>query len=164
MHIHVSQSVLKFFDRPLEILSCPDRFPVTWCSVFSRISLQQSLPTCLSLKLRAGCAVVVLSRSRSKFDALLPIIKEKKLPTSSDKLHFISMDLASVDDIKRAGVEANEWAGGCADILVNNGGSRFTHNYHISSSYSVLCISPYVFFASAFRASCRERLAYINPR
>lgn len=72
--------------------------------------------------LRAGCAVVVLSRSRSKFDKLIPSIEEKKLPTSSDKLHFISMDLASVDDIKRAGVDANEWAGGCADILVNNAG------------------------------------------
>ena len=75
---------------------------------------------------------MVLSRSRSKFDKLIPSIEEKKLPTSSDKLHFISMDLASVDDIKRAGVDANEWAGGCADILVNNGESLQQGNWLLS--------------------------------
>ena len=62
---------------------------------------------------------MVLARSRKKFDLLLPILEEKKLPV--DKTHFISIDLSSTDDIKRAAIEANEWAGGCADILVNNG-------------------------------------------
>eukprot|EP00904_Undaria_pinnatifida_P009770 jgi/Undpi1/5923/HiC_scaffold_2.g01197.m1 len=70
--------------------------------------------------LRAGCGVVVLARSRAKFDKLLPILVEKKLPT--DDLHFISIDLSSTDDIRRAAKDANEWAGGCADILVNNAG------------------------------------------
>lgn len=60
--------------------------------------------------------VVVLSRSKAKFDKL---VEEKKL--NIDMLHFISMDLSSVDDIRRAAIEANEWADGCADILVNNG-------------------------------------------
>ncbi len=40
-----------------------------------------------------------------------------------DKTHFIAIDLSSSDDIRRAAIEANEWAGGCADILVNNGES-----------------------------------------
>lgn len=62
---------------------------------------------------------MVLARSRAKFDKLLPILVEKKLPT--DDLHFISIDLSSTDDIRRAAKDANEWAGGCADILVNNG-------------------------------------------
>ena len=74
-----------------------------------------------ALQLQAGASVVVLARSRSKFDQLVPILKEKKLPV--DKTHFISIDLSSTDDIRRAAIEANEWAGGCADILVNNGES-----------------------------------------
>ncbi len=41
-----------------------------------------------------------------------------------DKTHFIAIDLSSSDDIRGAAVEANEWAGGCADILVNNGEFR----------------------------------------
>ncbi|CAN0173041.1 unnamed protein product [Pylaiella littoralis] len=70
--------------------------------------------------LQAGASVAVLARNRSKFDKLLPVIEERKLPV--DKTHFISIDLASVDGIQQAAVEANEWAGGCADILVNNAG------------------------------------------
>ncbi|CAN0052132.1 unnamed protein product, partial [Laminaria digitata] len=70
--------------------------------------------------LQAGCAVVVLARSRGKFDKLVPILKAKKL--STEHLDFISIDLSSTDDIRRAAAEANEWAGGCADILVNNAG------------------------------------------
>lgn len=35
---------------------------------------------------------------------------------------FIPIDLSSTDDIRKAAIAANEWAGGCADILVNNGG------------------------------------------
>ncbi|CAB1105395.1 unnamed protein product [Ectocarpus sp. CCAP 1310/34] len=70
--------------------------------------------------LRAGASVAVLARSRSKFDGLLPILEEKKLPV--DKTHFIPIDLSSTDDIRRAAIEANDWAGGCADILVNNAG------------------------------------------
>ncbi|CBJ28017.1 conserved unknown protein [Ectocarpus siliculosus] len=70
--------------------------------------------------LRAGASVAVLARSRSKFDGLLPVLEEKKLPV--DKTHFIPIDLSSTDDIRRAAVEANDWAGGCADILVNNAG------------------------------------------
>ncbi|CAN0499382.1 unnamed protein product [Ectocarpus sp. 12 AP-2014] len=70
--------------------------------------------------LRAGASVAVLARSRSKFDGLLPVLEEKKLPV--DKTHFIPIDLSSTDDIRRAAIEANDWAGGCADILVNNAG------------------------------------------
>lgn len=77
------------------------------------------MPVDLIFQLQAGAAVVVLSRSRAKFDKLIPVLEEKKLPT--DKVHFISIDLSSTDDIRRAAVEANDWADGCADILINNG-------------------------------------------
>lgn len=60
--------------------------------------------------------MAVLARSKEKYDKLL---KEKQW--SGDNTTFISIDLSSVDDIQKAAVEANEWAGGCADILVNNG-------------------------------------------
>ncbi|CAM9183380.1 unnamed protein product [Hapterophycus canaliculatus] len=70
--------------------------------------------------LQAGASVAVLARSRSKFDQLLPVLEEKKLPV--ERTHFISIDLSSTDDVRRATIEANEWAGGCADILVNNAG------------------------------------------
>ena len=70
-------------------------------------------------QLRAGAEVVVLARSRAKFSKFLSLLVEKKLPT--DGLHFIAVDLSSADDIRRAATEANDWAGGCADILVNNG-------------------------------------------
>lgn len=63
--------------------------------------------------------MVVLARSRAKFDLLVPILQEKELSTKD--LDFIAIDLSSTDDIRRAAAEANEWAGGCADILVNNG-------------------------------------------
>lgn len=63
--------------------------------------------------------MVVLARSRAKFDKLVPLLQEKGL--STENLEFISIDLSSTDDIRRAAVDANEWAGGCADILVNNG-------------------------------------------
>lgn len=99
------------------------------CACFSR-EAKQSKPQTLTLysatlpsscfpQLRAGCGVVVLARSRAKYDKLLPILVEKKLPI--DDLHFIAIDLSSTDDIRRAATEANDWAGGCADILVNNG-------------------------------------------
>lgn len=77
------------------------------------------LPLCTTPQLKAGCAVVVLARSRAKFDLLVPILQAKELSTKD--LDFISIDLSSTDDIRRAAAEANEWAGGCADILVNNG-------------------------------------------
>lgn len=65
--------------------------------------------------------MVVLARSRAKFDLLVPILEAKELSTKD--LDFIAIDLSSTDDIRRAAAEANEWAGGCADILVNNGES-----------------------------------------
>ncbi|CAM9306392.1 unnamed protein product [Ectocarpus sp. 6 AP-2014] len=70
--------------------------------------------------LQAGASVAVLARSRSKYDKLVPVLEERKLPV--DKTTFISIDLSSTDAIRKATVEANEWAGGCADILVNNAG------------------------------------------
>ncbi|CAM9865213.1 unnamed protein product [Ectocarpus sp. 4 AP-2014] len=70
--------------------------------------------------LQAGASVAVLARSRSKYDKLIPVLEERKLPV--DKTTFISIDLSSTDGIRKATVEANEWAGGCADILVNNAG------------------------------------------
>ncbi|CAM9670388.1 unnamed protein product [Ectocarpus fasciculatus] len=70
--------------------------------------------------LQAGAKVAVLARNRSKYDKLVPILEERKLPV--DKTTFISIDLSSTDAIQQAAVEANEWAGGCADILVNNAG------------------------------------------
>lgn len=82
-------------------------------------------------QLQAGASVAVLARSRSKFDQLLPTLEEKKLP--GDKTHFISIDLASTDDIRRSAIEANEWAGGCVDILVNNGESGCLGTVHGSA-------------------------------
>lgn len=70
------------------------------------------------------------------------------------------MDLASVDDIKRAGVEANEWAGGCADILVNNGGSRFSRNYLVFFIFCFMHI-PLFLLHKRLPCLCRERLPYI---
>lgn len=58
----------------------------------------------------------MLARSQAKFDKL---VSEKGWP--DEQVHFIAMDLANVDAIRKAAIEANEWAGGCADILVNNG-------------------------------------------
>lgn len=75
-------------------------------------------------QLQAGASVAVLARSRSKYDKLVPLLEERKLPV--DKTTFISIDLSSTDAIRKATVEANEWAGGCADILVNNGESNHT--------------------------------------
>ena len=92
---------------------------------FLTIDICSLFPTFACLRhhqLQAGASVAVLARNDSKFDELLPTLEEKKLPV--DKTHFIAIDLASTDDIRRAAIEANEWAGGCADILVNNGKSR----------------------------------------
>lgn len=91
------------------------------CSVLSGSLISDPRSRCLAHQLEAGASVAVLARSRSKFDKLIPILKEKELPV--EKTHFIAIDLASTDDIRRAAIEANEWAGGCADILVNNGES-----------------------------------------
>lgn len=91
-------------------------FLIDICSLFSPFA-------CLRPhQLQAGASVAVLARNDSKFDELLPTLEEKKLPV--DKTHFIAIDLASTDDVRRAAIGANEWAGGCADILVNNGMSR----------------------------------------
>lgn len=82
-------------------------------------ALHLTVYLCTMSQLQAGCAVVVLARSRAKFDVLVPILQQKGLSTKD--LDFISIDLSSTDDIRRAAADANEWAGGCADILVNNG-------------------------------------------
>ena len=72
--------------------------------------------------LLAGCKVVVLGRSSTKYDSLVPELQGKGLCTKD--LHFVPADMSKVDDIRRACAEANELAyGGCADILVNNAGT-----------------------------------------
>lgn len=111
-----------------------------------RLSIGACCPLCssplarLPPQLQAGASVAVLARSRAKFDELVPVLAEKELPV--DKTHFISIDLSSTDDIRRAAVEANEWAGGCADILVNNGEFRFNlgqNNQMVEGLWLGLC-------------------------
>lgn len=73
------------------------------------------------IQVKAGAKVVVMARSRGKYDKLMA---EKEW--SEENVHFIPIDMNNADDIKKAANAANDWAGGCADILISNGESPVT--------------------------------------
>lgn len=58
-----------------------------------------------------------MARSKSKYDKLMSEHED----WSEETVHFVPIDLNNAEDIRNAANTANDWAGGCADILVNNG-------------------------------------------